>query len=419
MWSKPIKDLAPDFGISDVALAKFCRKHSVPLPGRGYWAKLKAGKPVMAFTLPPRGLGQHETISIGHDEWRRRDEQEARLREEEIPPPPEFPETLVELRQRVAKLVGKVTYLKGLDRTHRVVAALLEADKARIEKRSASSYPSIFDEPFFSSPYERRRLKLLNSIFLALAKLDVSAFAQGKNPSDFEIRVGDSSLTLRLDDPKIKKERESWRPSSDIRRPASDPLQMSISWHLEKVDGLRLLWSDSKEAAIEGFLREIVVELVVAGDMQIRMAELRHHAWRVQRKADLIEAARKREEEARQKEIARLQRLEKARIDQLFEDAICLRLSNDLRAYVEAVQVANTSSETPVSEQEMSQWIVWALAQADRIDPVRTHSLLRQVVDTGEESEKDGARPLTQGQSDLELAKSAWHPNRWYTRLHR
>lgn len=419
MWSKPIKDIAPEFGISDVALAKYCRKHSVPLPGRGYWAKLKAGKPVMAFSLPPRGLGRHETISIGRDEWRGRDEQEARHREEEIPPPPEFPETLEELRQRVSRLVGKVTYLKGLDRTHRVVAALLEEDKARVEKRKASSYASIYDEPFFASPYERRRLKLLNSIFLALAKLDIPAHAQGKNPSDFTVQVGDATVTFRLDDPKIKNERESWRPTSELRRPASDPLQLSISWHLEKVDGLHLLWSDAKETTIEESIREIVVELIVAGDVQVRAAELRQHAWRVQRKANLIEAARKREEAARQKEIARLQRIEKARIDQLFEDAMCLRLSNDLRAYVEAVQLANRSSPDPVSEEEMAEWTGWALAQADRIDPVKTHSFLRQVADPGEVPEKEGAPPAIPNSSDLALARPAWHPNQWYTRLHR
>jgi hypothetical protein len=36
VWSKPIVELAKDFGISDVAFAKRCRKLGVPVPGRGY-----------------------------------------------------------------------------------------------------------------------------------------------------------------------------------------------------------------------------------------------------------------------------------------------------------------------------------------------------------------------------------------------
>ena len=40
VWAKPMNQLAKEYGISDVALAKTCRKENIPLPGRGYWAKL-------------------------------------------------------------------------------------------------------------------------------------------------------------------------------------------------------------------------------------------------------------------------------------------------------------------------------------------------------------------------------------------
>jgi hypothetical protein len=46
VWTVPIRKLAKQYGISDVALAKSCRKLSIPLPGRGYWAKKKANRPV-------------------------------------------------------------------------------------------------------------------------------------------------------------------------------------------------------------------------------------------------------------------------------------------------------------------------------------------------------------------------------------
>jgi hypothetical protein len=44
VWSKPIVELAKDFGLSDVALAKRCRRLAVPVPGRGYWARIAAGQ---------------------------------------------------------------------------------------------------------------------------------------------------------------------------------------------------------------------------------------------------------------------------------------------------------------------------------------------------------------------------------------
>ena len=44
VWSKPLVELAKDFGLSDVALAKRCRKLAIPVPGRGYWARVAAGQ---------------------------------------------------------------------------------------------------------------------------------------------------------------------------------------------------------------------------------------------------------------------------------------------------------------------------------------------------------------------------------------
>jgi hypothetical protein len=52
VWSEPIVKIAKEFGISDRGLAKTCKRLEVPVPPRGYWAKLQAGKEVSK--LPPR-----------------------------------------------------------------------------------------------------------------------------------------------------------------------------------------------------------------------------------------------------------------------------------------------------------------------------------------------------------------------------
>jgi hypothetical protein len=48
----PNVDLAKKYGISDVGLAKVCRKLTIPLPGRGYWARKQAGQKVRREPLP-------------------------------------------------------------------------------------------------------------------------------------------------------------------------------------------------------------------------------------------------------------------------------------------------------------------------------------------------------------------------------
>ncbi len=52
VWSKPMTRLAKEFDISDVGLAKACRKNDIPLPPRGHWAKLEAGQEIKATPLP-------------------------------------------------------------------------------------------------------------------------------------------------------------------------------------------------------------------------------------------------------------------------------------------------------------------------------------------------------------------------------
>lgn len=44
VWERPLLKVAEEYGVSAVALGKTCRKLSVPVPGRGHWAKLAYGK---------------------------------------------------------------------------------------------------------------------------------------------------------------------------------------------------------------------------------------------------------------------------------------------------------------------------------------------------------------------------------------
>jgi hypothetical protein len=46
--------VATRFHVSDVAVAKACRRHKIPLPGRGYWARVAAGQQVEKSPLIPR-----------------------------------------------------------------------------------------------------------------------------------------------------------------------------------------------------------------------------------------------------------------------------------------------------------------------------------------------------------------------------
>jgi len=52
VWNQPLVKLSRKYGISDVRLGKVCRKLKIPHPGRGYWAKKKAGTTLEQMPLP-------------------------------------------------------------------------------------------------------------------------------------------------------------------------------------------------------------------------------------------------------------------------------------------------------------------------------------------------------------------------------
>jgi hypothetical protein len=52
VWSIPMWSLAKRYGLSDVGLSKICKKHDIPSPSRGYWAKAESRRKPKQIPLP-------------------------------------------------------------------------------------------------------------------------------------------------------------------------------------------------------------------------------------------------------------------------------------------------------------------------------------------------------------------------------
>jgi len=68
VWLEPVRTVAKRYEVSDVALAKTCRKLNVPLPPRGYWARSPARREAGRRALPKLKPGEPEEIKRGY--WR-------------------------------------------------------------------------------------------------------------------------------------------------------------------------------------------------------------------------------------------------------------------------------------------------------------------------------------------------------------
>lgn len=64
IWERAVSKVAPELGISDVALRKQCVKHAIPLPDATYWGRLHAGRPVKRKLLGAAPNGVNDRIVI-------------------------------------------------------------------------------------------------------------------------------------------------------------------------------------------------------------------------------------------------------------------------------------------------------------------------------------------------------------------
>ncbi len=93
-----------------------CVKIDIPIPSRGHWAKVQAGKPTTKAELPPRAPGMSDEIYIGaRYYWQRT------LSDEELlgplPEPPSFPDNIAEIRDQIRTKIGKVNVGRVRSRT--------------------------------------------------------------------------------------------------------------------------------------------------------------------------------------------------------------------------------------------------------------------------------------------------------------
>jgi hypothetical protein len=358
VWSEPMRSLASRFGISDVALKKTCTKAHIPTPERGYWARKEAGQKVSMTSLPERPPAMDDQVLVagGNKHWYRSISDEEALGP--LPPPPVFETPIEQVREHIAKIVGRVTVPRDVRVWHPAIQKLLDEDKARREKQLTWSW----EKPCFDSALDRRRLRLLNSLLVAVGKFNGQASPEGDAKKD-SISFYHQHVPIMHAPPKRSRRTQmASQPTGD------NELVFSIlqSFHSEEEEVRS--WSDGPEQKLEAHLTEIAIEVVLRAEVLYREGVQRQYAHRVERKSRLEEELRRQKAEAEKAERERLRKLEQARIDRLLADAAALQQAMVIRDYVQRIRSAQATAPT-VPHEELQKWADWASAQADRLDP--------------------------------------------------
>lgn len=376
VWSEPMKTLSARFGISDVALKKTCARAGIPTPDRGYWAKKDAGKDTFQAAFSTRPPGMDDQVLIGsrgngsYGYWNQ---------EELLAPigaPPEFSEPIEAVQARIAEIVGRVAVPHKVLNWHPAIDRLLKEDEKRREKQLADPHPMSWNNPIFETQFERRRLRILNSLFFAVAKMNGKPSVHGREAREIHISFFQQLLHLRLEKPKISTRRA--RAENAIGESNDARLCLSVVKYFGSEEVLAT-WQDDDAQKLETRMTDIAVQLILTAEIQYREHALHHYQWRIKRKAELEEEERKRKLEAERAEKERQKRIEQGRINRLLRDAAAFQQAGEIRKYVEAIRQARALDGCSI--EEIEQWTHWALAQADRIDPAISYRFLKAMQD--------------------------------------
>lgn len=294
-----------------------------------------------------------------------------------LPAPPEFPEPIEAVRERIAKVIGKVAVPRDVRNWHPSIDRLLKEDDKRREKQLAARFPMSWDNPLFDTPFECRRPCILNSLFLAVTRMNGKPTIGGSKAREIHLTFHKQHVGITLDQPKQSNPRSQVVTTS--RGVSNGKLALSI------LEGLgsqkeRTVWQDDESGKLEARMTNVAVQVVLTAEVQHRERAVHHYQWRVERKAQLEEEERKRKIEAERVERERQRRMEQARIDRLLGDAAAFHQAGEIRQYVELLRERQSSNAT-VSPETFEEWSRWALAQADRIDPSVGDAFLNAIKD--------------------------------------
>lgn len=379
IWSKPITQLAEDFGLSDVALAKKCKHLDIPRPERGYWAKVASGKPVSKAKLPAPRKDQAERVWITKRTTQNAKEPyvitESICKEID---PLQLPENRITVR----------TDFRGAHRLSRQTRSVLR----RGRKDDYGRLFAVIDKPFLDVSVSRgvldRTLLIFDDNLVALEEHGFTVNADFDNWGRCtHIIRGEVTMSIsafkraartecKVDE---KQKREFWWTIQRYDYAPSGKIEFRLDrgWPF-----CNRRWVSLKSVTLEERLTDIVCEI-------IESAELLEIALKRQEEKE----QRERDEQRRQIEQRQLRTDEHKRRSELLQQSIDWETANRIRSYVAAAELFVTRSET-AADLNFLKWTKWGQEHADRIDPLingACHDLVNRFSSAGPvEFEKNG-----------------------------
>lgn len=386
VWDEPVARVAERYQLSGAGLRKLCLRYDIPVPPRGYWARLAAGQKVKPTRLPKPAMADRTVYVQGNAGGRTGKAPAAGKREA-----PKHPASEVlaarkafeaDPANRIAVTDSPASYhpwARGLKR--RLLSSgpnhlgLHEADIAEGLIRVAISRPLV-----------ARAVAILNALGRAVKRRGFEVLP-GKPDRQFVSRIRHGPrllaegerfrLSLREHVRREEKKPRSKRPAPVPGMPWLDPgreyehhpsgrLKLRVmSGDCSYGDPQLTIW-DASDKPLEERLNELMVAFAELAVAQARCREVRAE-----------EAKRRREEQERLEELRRQREAEEleraqesARAKELEELADNWSRARLLREFIVAAEKAGKIPGPRGAPAELEEWLTWARAVASSLDPL-------------------------------------------------
>jgi len=363
IWETPATKLAEKFGISDVALGKICKKLDIPKPPPGYWSRVQFGYKITIPPLPPAKKDMPPGAYISPTEK----QETSSITDQKV----------LNKIARVKQPENKIEVFNSLHNPH----PLIRKTKEILSNSKPDDYGALsgrWEEDSLdiriSKTSLHRALLIMDALIKALEKHVIKFSSSKKRRGETEIADKDVQLYIKLNEGFNRFEREMtaeekkrpWTYNRYYFKPSNKfVLTLSGGYLGEKT------WRDRDTKTLEEQLNKIVADIIEVFEI-IRQKQIE----------EKIQAQRKLEAQRRREEALQFLKEEKARREELGQQAQDWNKSKEIREYLKACEESLIEEKGVIEpESPEGKWLSWGYSQADRLDPLKNQKLEEAIRD--------------------------------------
>ena len=366
VWEQPVSKVALKYGVSDVMIHKVCKVLNVPVPPRGYWAKVQAGQNVNKEPLPP----DSDKVALS---GRRTDSKSSEVKSSQIVQSDTLGFLSEDERGRVVDIALNLKVDPNLKKLHPTLQMHKAAFSAWSKQHPRDKYANWNRDPYRSKSKDEpplwecvseetlpRVYRLLDPLFRSIEKLG------GKIQDDLSMQIRNEHVKLKITEGRdqtphvltkselqqVEKYEQDKRKYSYVYEPRFRKYDYIANGKLRISAYGDSFVRDTNTVVVEERIGEILLALYLQSE-DVRIEREKRE-----------EAQRKAEEEKRQKELRRQKYNEEVeKLQVLTNEARDYEIACQIRGYIVAVESKATLDD------KTKAWISWAKAKADWFDP--------------------------------------------------